>query len=97
MIDWIEALKTIKCDFKSEYQGGTGEYEDLNYGKQEFLWDANKSKISITWFDTDPICTCEHGELSPECDCEWNWFLESEPIVKFFTKSQYKWDRCQTM
>mgnify|MGYP001195045168 CR=1 FL=1 len=45
MIDWIEALKTIKCDFKSEYQGGTGEYEDLNYGKQEFLWDANKSKI----------------------------------------------------
>lgn len=90
MIDWISCLRAVKCDFQNEGQGGTGEYEDPKYGTQDFQWDANKKRILITWFDTEPFCICGNGIGSMDCDCEWDWFMESEPIRKTFTKAQYK-------
>lgn len=90
MIDWVKALQAIKCDFENEGQGGTGVYEDKLYGEIDFLWQANKSKLEITWFDSEPFCLCGNDIGHVDCDCEWDWFQETEPKRKVFTKNQFE-------
>jgi len=88
MIDFIKALRAIECDFDNEGQGGNASYQDELYGEVEFSWYANKSKIMIHWWDTEPICLCGNGFAHNDCDCEWTWFQDTEPIEKTFTKAQ---------
>jgi hypothetical protein len=88
MIDWIKALKEIDCKFDNEGQGGTGIYVDEKFGEVDFQWHANKSKIEIIWFDSEPFCICGNQIGHIDCDCEWDWFQESEPKRKVFKKAQ---------
>jgi len=90
MIDWIAALKEVDCRFDNEGQGGTKTYTDEQFGEVDFQWSANKSKIEIVWFDSEPFCTCGNDIGHVDCDYEWDWFQESKPKRKIFTKSQFQ-------
>lgn len=90
MIDWHLALREVNYKFDNEGAGGTASYCDPKYGDVDFMWDGNKSKIMLTWYDSEPLCLCGNFIGHVDCDCEWTWFQDTKPKSMHFTKSNYK-------
>ena len=91
MINWIEILKTIQCDFTTEYELASAEYQHPVGGKLQVFYEANRSKIRVVWYDCDPICFCKDKDPRLTfCDCDWEAFPDSSSQAKVFTKKQYQ-------
>ena len=83
-----KAVESIldSLSFDSASISATGSYlkNDLVY---EFNWESNKSGVIITFFTSEPICTCSDGGIG--CECEWDWFTEEDVYENtYFSKAK---------
>lgn len=84
---WKEVALLINYKFDSIGSSSTVTYNHPEFGELTFLWNGNKSSLTIIFVDTCTNCICLNPTIV-SCDCSWDAFQETEWHHKTFTKKQ---------
>jgi len=89
MIPFIDALKKINYGFDSMGACSMVTVNHTIYGRLDFHWEVNKSKIKLLFVNYNNICICDFPDDIVKCDCDWIALQEGPTYpIKIFTKSQ---------